>query len=89
MEYHEIPAVIKSLTDENSQLTYAIKHDLEHCSDKKSGKIKVCVGNRIVKLDTGTLKTFLENQMVVNSLEIECLEDIHGTLTKVAVGLIK
>ena len=89
MKYYEIPAVIKSLTDENSQLTYAIQHDLEHYSDKKSGKIEVCVGNRIVKLDTVHLKTFLENQMVVNNLEIECLKDIHGTLTKVAVGLIK
>lgn len=89
MEYHEIPAVIKSLTDENSQLTYAIEYDLKRHSDEKSGKIKVHVGDRTVKLDTGTLKTFLENQMVVNSVEIECLEDINGTLTKVAVGLIK
>ena len=89
MEYHEIPAVIKSLTVENNQLTYAIEYDLKRYSDEKSGKIRVKVGDRTVKLDTGTLKTFLENQMVVNSLEIECLEDIHGTLTKVAVRLIK
>lgn len=89
MEYNEIPTAIKSLTSENSQLTYAIKHDLERYKDSKSNKIKVSVGDRIVHLDVGSFNTFLLNQMSVNSAEIERLEDIHDTLTKVAVGLIK
>lgn len=89
MEYNEIPTAIKSLTNENSQLTYAIKHDIERYRDNKSCKIKVNVGDRVVLLDADALHTFLLNQVSVNSTEIERLEGIHDTLTKVAVGLIK
>lgn len=89
MEYNEIPTVIKSLNSENTQIAYAMKHDIERYKDNKSCKIKVSIGDRLVYLDAGALSTFLGNQMSVNSAEIERLEGIHDTLTKVAVGLIK
>lgn len=88
MEYNEIPTAIKNLKAENDQCNYAIKHDLPRYEDKRRGKIKVAIGDRLVYIDSAALNTLLVNQVSENNLEIERLEDIHETLTKVAVGLI-
>lgn len=89
MEYNEIPTVIKCLKADNDQCNYAIKHDIPRYEDEKSAKIKVSVGDRVVFVGVAALTRLLENQVSENNLEIKRLEDIHETLTKVAVGLIK
>lgn len=47
------------------------------------------VGDRTVKVDSSELEVFLLKQIESNQAEINRLDDIHETLTKVAVGLIK
>lgn len=89
MEYNEIPTAIKSLKGEVTACGYVLQHDIPRYGDARTGKIKVQVGDRTINVDVSELKTFVTNQMAIADKEIERLEGIHDTLTKVAVGLIK
>lgn len=89
MEYNEIPTNIKGLTSESSQISYAIQHDLPHYTDSKSGNVKVGIGNRVVWVNSEKLEKLLLEQLESISVEIARLEEIHSTLQKVSVGLIK
>lgn len=88
MEYNEIPAAIKDFKDEMNRCSYVIKHDIPRHTDA-NGSIKVSIGDRVVKVNAAALETFINNQMAVNGNAVERLEDIHETLLKVAVGLVK
>lgn len=89
MEYNEIPTAIKSLKGEVTACGYVLQYDIPRHGDSQTGKIKVYVGDRTINADVLELKAFVTNQMSIASKEIERLEGIHDTLTKVAVGLIK
>ena len=89
MDYHEIPSAIKYLTDDLAICGYILQHEMPRYRGNKTNKISIAVGDRIVKVDSSELEVFLLKQIENNRAEINRLDDIHETLTKVAVGLIK
>lgn len=89
MDYHEIPSAIKYLTDDSATCDYILQYEMPRYRANKTNKISIAVGDRIVKVDSSELEVFLLKQIENNRAEINRLDDIHETLTKVAVGLIK
>lgn len=89
MDYHEIPSAIKYLTEDSARCGYILQHDMPRYKDNITNKISMTVGDRTVKVDSSELEVFLLKQIENNQTEINRLDDIHETLTKVAVGLIK
>lgn len=89
MEYHQIPAVIKSLKDNMTRCGYVTTHDIPRYRNDATNEIKITVGDRTVSVGAKELENFLLEQVRVSNAEVDRLEEIHSTFEKVAVGLLK
>lgn len=89
MEYQNVPAKIQGLKSNKLQIESAITRGIERYSDRRTSSIKVSAGDNTFSCDLDLFKEFCNKQIEKDFEEIQRLEGIDSTLSKVAAGLLK